>query len=90
MPCCDPAVFRQCRVLRESPRVAGKIRNGDRETPRGSRKEPNLDRSVNSHTPCCAPAVLCRGLEKSLAEWCSRTTAGARYGTRELALKAAL
>ena len=45
MPCYAPAVLRQCRVLCESPRVAGKIRTANRETPRGSRKKPNLGRS---------------------------------------------
>ena len=52
-----------CRVLRESPRVAGKRRTANRETPRGSRKKPNLGRSltgrretadVNPHVPCRA------------------------------------
>jgi hypothetical protein len=34
-----------CHVVRESPRVGGKIRTANRETPRGSRKKPNLGRS---------------------------------------------
>jgi hypothetical protein len=41
---CARAVLRQCRVLRESARVAGKIRTTNRETPRHSRKKPNLGR----------------------------------------------
>ena len=56
-----------CRVLRERPHVVDKIGTANRETPRGSPKKPNLGRStadVNSHIPCRAPAVLCRGLEK--------------------------
>ena len=45
IPCCAPAVPQQCRVLRESLRVAGKIRTANRKTPHGSRKKPNLSRS---------------------------------------------
>ena len=45
MPCRAPAFLRQCRVLRESPRVDGKPRNANRETPRGRWKNPKLDRS---------------------------------------------
>ena len=84
MACCAPAVIRKCRVIRESPRVAGKIPTVDRETPHGSRKKPNLGRSptrrrektdVNSHIPCRAPAMLCRVLEKSLAKRHGRSTA---------------
>ena len=61
IPCCAPVVLRHCRVLRESPRVAGKIRTANHETPRGSRKKPNVSRSptgrrettdVNSQIPC--------------------------------------
>jgi hypothetical protein len=63
MPCCAPAILRQCRVLRG--------------TPRGSRKKPNAGRlptcrlwmvDANSHSPCYAHAALCHGLEKSLSE----------------------
>ena len=62
-PCHVPAVLQQCPVLRENPRVTGKIRTANRETPRGSRKKPNPSRSptgrrettnVNSHIPCRA------------------------------------
>ena len=35
---------------------------------------------VNSHIPRRAPAVLCRGLEKSLAKRHGRCTTGARRG----------
>ena len=75
IPCFAPAVLRQCRVLRENPRVAGKIRTANRETPRGSRKKPNLGGSftgrretacVNSHIPFLAPAVA---LTSRKAEW---------------------
>ena len=81
IPCRALAVFRHCRVLRKSPRVAGKIRTGNRKTPRGSRKKPNLGRSstgrlktadVNSHIPC--RAVPCRGLQKSLQKLHGRST----------------
>ena len=84
MTCCAPAVLRQCRVLRESPRVAGKIRTANRGTPRGGRKKPNVGRSptgrgetvdVNSHIPCRAPAPFYHGLEKSLAKRHDRSTA---------------
>ena len=84
-----------CPVLRESPRVVGKIRTANRETPRGNRKEQNLGRSptgrrktadVISHIRCRADTMLCRGLEKSLAKRHSRSTAGARYGMCELVL----
>ena len=34
----------------------------------------------NSHVPCGAHAVLCRGLEKQLSERHGRSTAGARHG----------
>ena len=63
LPCCASAVFRQRCVLRESPRVTGKIRTANREIPRGSRKKPNLSRTptgrqemadVNSHITCRA------------------------------------
>lgn len=42
MPRCAPAALRQCHVIRESSRVAGKFRTANRETPRGNRKEWNL------------------------------------------------
>jgi hypothetical protein len=52
IPCCDPAILRQCRVLRKSPRGRRKYPNcysasGDnlRGTPRGNRKKPNAGRS---------------------------------------------
>ena len=57
--------------------------NGSRETPRGSRKKPNLGRSprgrreaadVSSHISWCAVALLCRGREKSLAKRHGRST----------------
>ena len=92
--CCDPAVLRQCHALRGSPRVAGRFQTANRETPRGSRKKPNLSTSptcrretpdFNSHIPCRAPAVLCRYLEKSLAKRHGRSKAGARHG--ELAFR---
>ena len=60
-----------------------------RGTPRGSRKKPNAGRSptcrpwtadVNSHMPCRAHAVLCRGVEKSLSERHGRSTVWARHG----------
>ena len=66
IPCCVPTILRQCRVLRESPRVAAKIRIASRKTPRGSRKKRNLGRSptgsretadINSYIPCRAHAV---------------------------------
>jgi hypothetical protein len=53
----------QCCVLRESPRVSGKIRTANREIPRGIRKKPTLGRlsiarrettDVNLHAPCRA------------------------------------
>ena len=63
-----PAVLRQCHVLRESPRVASKIRTANREILRGSRKKPTeVDRpqTVQRHTipcplPCCAVALTSR------------------------------
>jgi hypothetical protein len=59
MPCRAPAILRQCRVLRESPRGCRKYPNCQsysltdwyasdnnlRGTPRGSRKKPNAGRS---------------------------------------------
>jgi hypothetical protein len=63
MPCRVPAILRQCRVLRE--------------TPRGSRKKPNAGMSptcrlwtadIHSHMPRHVHAALCRGLEQSLSE----------------------
>jgi hypothetical protein len=39
------AVSLPCRVLRESQRVAGKIRTANRETPRRTPLKPNLGRS---------------------------------------------
>ena len=55
---CASAVLRQCRVLRESPHVAGKFRSANRETPRGCRKKPNLGRSLTgcefTHTVLCS------------------------------------
>ena len=89
VPCCAPAVHRQCRDLRESPRVAGRTRTTNRETPHGSWKKPNPEISptrrretedVNSYTSCRASAMLCRDLEKSLAKRHGRSTAGARQG----------
>jgi hypothetical protein len=62
-PCRTPAILRQYRVLHVSSR--------------GSRKKLNAGRSptchlrtadADSHMPCHAPAVMCRGLEKSLWE----------------------
>ena len=96
MPRCAPAVLRQCRVLSECPRVAGKIQTTSHETPRGSRKKPNLGRSpigrretadVSSHIPYRVPAVLWRDLEKSLAKRRSRSTAWARHRICALAFK---
>ena len=87
-PCCAPAVLRQCRVLRKSPRVAGKNRNVNRETSRGSSNKPKLGRSptgcretahVNSHIQCRVPAVLCSGTEKSFEKLHDRSTAGTRH-----------
>ena len=50
--------------------------------------KPRNDETVilkaNSHTPHRAPAVLCRGLEKSLLERHGQNTAGARHGVCEL------
>ena len=46
MTCRAPAMSLPRRVLRESPRLAGKIRTANRETPRGSRKKPYLGRSL--------------------------------------------
>jgi hypothetical protein len=55
-----------------------------RGTSRGSRKKSNLGRfstsDFNSHVPCGAPAVLCRGLEMSFSERHGRSTSGARHG----------
>jgi hypothetical protein len=59
MPCRDPAILRQCRVIRESPRDSRKYPNCQsyslmdwsasdnnlRGTPRGSRKKSNAGRS---------------------------------------------
>jgi hypothetical protein len=92
MPCRAPAILRQCRVLRESPR--GSLTdsyasvNNLRGTPRGSRKKPNAGRSptcrlwttdANSHMPCHAHAALCRGVEKSLSERHGRGMALAQH-----------
>jgi hypothetical protein len=35
---------------------------------------------ANSHFPCRAHAVLCRGLEKSLSEWFGQSMEGTRHG----------
>ena len=92
---CHALCLRECRFLPEIPLLAEKIRTANRESPLGSRKITNLGRSltgrreaadVNSHIPSRAPAVLCRGLEKSLAKRYGRNTAGARHGMCELAL----
>jgi hypothetical protein len=59
MPCCAPAILRQCLVLRKSPRGSRKYpncysysltdwydsNNNLRGNPRGSRKKPNAGRS---------------------------------------------
>jgi hypothetical protein len=74
MPCRDPAILREYRVLRESRRIypncwsaSGKKLRG---IPRGSRKKPNAGRSptcrlwtayANSHIPCRShPALIQR------------------------------
>jgi hypothetical protein len=84
MPCRDPAILRQCRVLRESlrgrrkyPNCQSATGNNLRGTPCGSRKKPNAGRSptcclwtadANSHIPCRSHAALCHGPERSLSE----------------------
>jgi hypothetical protein len=102
-PCRAPAILRQCRVLRESPRCSRKYPNcwsytltdwhasdnNLRGTPSGSRKKPNAGKSPtcrlwtaddNSHMPCHAHDLLCRGLEKSLSERHGRGMAGRGMG----------
>jgi hypothetical protein len=80
MPCCDPALLRQCRVFRERPRGKWKYPNciwvwftsGNnlRGTPRGSRKMSNEGRLIHTYHAVPTPlyAALCRGLERSLSE----------------------
>ena len=67
MPCCAPVVLRQCRVLRESPRIAGKFRTANRKTPRGSQMKPKLDRSPTGRREK-GDVSSYRGLEMSLAK----------------------
>jgi hypothetical protein len=95
MPFYELAVLRQWRVFRESPRVYGKIRTANRETPHGSRKKPNLRRSptgrkemagINSHTPSRAHAVPLPCCAVALGRHLQSDMVGARHGMCELAL----
>jgi hypothetical protein len=66
--------------------------NNLRGTPHGSQKKSNVERSptwclwtadANSHMPCHAHAVLCRGLKKLLSEWQGHGMAQVRHGMCE-------
>jgi hypothetical protein len=88
MPCCAPAVPRQCRVLRESPSVAGKIRTANRDTPRivgWNRTWADCPQTVEGQPMSIHMyhAVLCCGLDKSLAKRQRRSTVGSRHAMRE-------
>jgi len=49
--------------------------------PQGVSRRPMLIHTCHAMPcPCCAPALLCRALEKSLSERHGRSTAGARHG----------
>ena len=68
MPCRAPAVFRQCRVLRASPRATEKVRTANRGSPHGSRKKPNLGRYTYNAVPMPFCIVALRRLKAAWSE----------------------
>jgi hypothetical protein len=76
------AVSNVIRTTIHIPKRSNVLINNLRECPRSSRKKLNLARD-SSLIPCPTPAVLCRGLEKSLSERHDRSTAWARHGMSE-------